>query len=264
MLQEAVPCTGALALGNPDENGPRTGKGYVHFLFGVGAILLASAVFHTSVFLVKGTSWEGYVSWRKPIVFAISFAITNLTVAWVFRSLPRARRKGWLLALTFGLTAIGEVGLITLQQWRGVPAHFNAVTSFDLGVVIAMGVLFVPLLLSLLGIAIWSWISLPRGTNLTFGVRMGMAFLIMGQVVGLIMLFRGMALLRVNDGNVAALYPAMNAYKIPHAIFLHAVQALFVIGALADRALASNKTGKWVVIFASLSILTAAGLSFPR
>ena len=250
-------------MGTPDVNETRTGKGYVRFLFGVGAILLASAVFHTCVFLPKGAPWEGIVSWRKPIVFATSFAITNLTVAWMLRFLPRATWKGWLLVVTFGLTGIGEVGFITLQQWRGVPSHFNAATSFDLRVVIAMGVLFVPLFLSLLGIAIWSWISLPRGTNLTLGMRVGMVFLVMGQVVGVLALLKGIDLLRMNRGNIATLYPAMNAYKIPHAISLHAVQALLVIGALADRALASQRAGRWVVVLASLSILAAIGLSLP-
>ena len=175
----------------------------------------------------------------------------------------RATWKGWLLAVTFGLTGFAEVGFITLQQWRGVPSHFNTVTSFDLGVVITMGALFVPLVLSLLSIAIWSWVSLPRGTNLTFGMRIGMVFLLVGQVVGIIVILDAIALLKVN-GNILALYPAINAYKIPHAISLHAAQALPVVGLVADSALESRRTGKWVVVLASFSIFAAVGILFLR
>ena len=177
--------------------------------------------------------------------------------------LPRSTWKGWLLAATFGLTSFVEVGLITWQQWRGVPSHFNTVTSFDLRLVIIMGASFVPLMLSLLGIAVWSWISLPRASSLTLAMRIGMLFLIAGQIVGIIMILKGIAMLRVHQGSIAALYPALNAFKIPHAVSLHAVQALCVIGALADRALQSRTMGKWIVLLAALAILAAIGLSFP-
>ena len=235
---------------------------YVRFLLVVSGALIASALFHTVVFLVKGTPWEGFVSWRKPIIFALSFAITDLTVAWVLHALPRAARRGWILAVTFGLAGFVEVALITLQQWRGVPSHFNTATSFDLRVVIVMGAMFVPLCLSILGIVVWSWTSLPRGTSLALGMRIGMGFLIFGQVTGFVVLFEGIDLLRQHRGNIAALYPAVNAFKMPHALSLHAAQALIVIGALADRALPGRKAGRWAVLLASLSILAAVGLSW--
>ena len=238
------------------------GKGYVRFLFVMSAILLASAVVHTSVFIVNESPWMGTVSWRKPIVFAISFAITNLTLAWVLHLLPQATWKGWVLAVTFGLTGFAEVSLISLQQWRGVPSHFNTANSFDLSVVIAMGALFLPLMLSLLGIAIWSWISLPQKTSLALAMRIGMRFLIVGQAVGLMIILKGVALLRAHHGSIVALYPAINTAKIPHAICLHAVQALCVVGALADRGLKSDKTGRWIVILISLAILAVLGVTF--
>jgi hypothetical protein len=145
-------------------------RGYVRFLLGSGAVLVASALFHAVVFLLGDTPWGGFVSWRKPIVFALSFAITNLTLAWVLHLLPREKWKGWLLGGAFGLGACAEVGLITMQQWRGVPSHFNMTTQFDSYVVIALGTLFAPILLSLLGITIWSWISLPQERNLALGM----------------------------------------------------------------------------------------------
>ena len=126
-----------------------------------------------------------------------------------------------------------------------------------------MGTLFVPLILSLMGIAIWSWISLPRGMSLPLAMKIGMVFLIVGQVAGAVIILKGITLLVAHNGNVAALYPTINAFKSPHAISLPAVQILVVIGALADRALKNPKTGNWIVIFTSLGILAALVLSFP-
>ncbi len=91
-----------------------------------------------------------------------------------------------------------------------------------------------------------------------------MAFLIAGQIVGAAILLKGITLLQEHQGNFAALYPYINAFKIPHAISLHAIQALSVIGVLADRSLKSRKIGKWIVILASLTILVALGVSFSR
>jgi len=215
------------------------------------------------VFFVAGTSWAGFVSWRKPIIFAISFAVTNLTLAWILCLLPRAERKGWLLAGSFGFAGFVEVCLISMQQWRGVPSHFNTVTSFDQNVVIIMGAMFAPIILSLIGIGIWSLNSLPRGMNLTLGMRIGMLFLIVGQVAGAVIILKALPMLREHNGNVAALYPAITAYKHPHAISLHAVQVLVVVGMLADRLLKNAESGKRVVLVTTFILFTVLVVSFP-
>ena len=236
-------------------------KGGVRVLLVAAAVLLTSAVVHTLVFLAQETPWDGHVSWRKPIVFALSFAITDVTIAWVLHALPHVTGKLRLLAPTFALTGCAEVGLITLQQWRGVLSHFNAGTPFDVCVVIVIGALFVPLVLSLLGIGVWSWRSLPRGSSLTLGMRIGMAFLILGQVAGVMVMLEGISLLKASRGNVAALYPAIEALKMPHAVSLHALQALCITGALADRVFKSRRTGNGIVLLGSLAILATLAIS---
>ena len=250
-----------MAMRVADESDFAPAKGYVRFLLGSGALLIASALFHAVVFLLDETPWRGFVSWRKPIVFSLSFAITNFTLAWVLHLLPRSVWKGWLLGATFGVGACAEVGLITMQQWRGVPSHFNVGTPFDQNVVVALGALFVPLLLSLIGITIWGWISLPWDRNLALGMRIGMLFLIGGQVVGFMIVQHGIKLLIANQENIAALYPALNAFKVPHAICLHAIQVLCVIGVIADGMLTGRRRGAWIVVTASVVILVALGIS---
>ena len=80
-------------MGTRDAHTERTARGDVRFLVGVAVLLLAAAIFHSVVLLVKETPWDGPVSWRKPIVFALSFAITDLTVAWVLHMHPMCTRK---------------------------------------------------------------------------------------------------------------------------------------------------------------------------
>jgi hypothetical protein len=104
----------------------------VRVLLVVSGILMVSAVVHTCIFVMGDSPWDGHVSWRKPIVFALSFAITNLTVAWVLSLLPRPTGAARFLGPIFGLAGLAEVAFISLQQWRGVPSHFNTMASFDL------------------------------------------------------------------------------------------------------------------------------------
>lgn len=234
--------------------GTSHGKGYLRFLFGVSVVLAASGVFHTLVFVLKSSDWEGLVSWRKPIVFAFSFAVTNLTIVLVLYLLPRAGGRGWAISLGLGLSSLGEVGLITLQQWRGVPSHFNAEGPFNLGVVIVLGVLFLPLLASLLGVAVWSWVDLPAPSDLSLGLQLGMGLLLVGQVAGVIILLVGIGMLRQNGGDIAALYPTVHRYRIPHALSLHAIQILAVIGALSDRAGRRRAWGRWILLGGSLGM----------
>src|SRR2546422_10569930 len=86
-------------------------------------------------------SLEGDTSWRKPTLFGESFGLTCISVAWFLTFLPKRRIRGWLLAGTLGLANLGEVFLVGMQQWRGVPSHLNNSTPFDSAVFLAMGFL---------------------------------------------------------------------------------------------------------------------------
>ena len=66
--------------------------------YAVGATLIASGLFHLGVLLVTGGSWQGPVSWRKPITFGVSFGLTLITIAWVASYISLGRRtRTWLL-----------------------------------------------------------------------------------------------------------------------------------------------------------------------
>lgn len=103
--------------------------------------LLASFLVHASLHVCQhclalalpnvatAPAWEGRTGWRKPILFGISNAF-------VFVALHRALRSQRLVprgpaAHAAAWCTLVEVGVITLQAWRGVPSHFNIGTPLD-------------------------------------------------------------------------------------------------------------------------------------
>ncbi len=98
---------------------------------GAGILLLLSGLFHVAVWLANGApSLVGPVTWRKPIEFGLSGAITTLSLAWVLGRLPRSGFWDWTAAILIAFF-VPETLLIDLQQWRGVASHFNFSSDFD-------------------------------------------------------------------------------------------------------------------------------------
>ena len=189
--------------------------GYQKFLYVAGFLLLASAVFHTGVLVVTGGSLEGDTSWRKPTLFGESFGLTCISVAWFLTFLPKRRIRGWLLAGTLGLANLGEVFLVGMQQWRGVPSHFNNSTPFDSAVFLAMGFLILVTGVVILAVTLSVFLALGAAPSLAWAIRAGMVLLVAGQFFGVPMITRG--------GHT---FGAAGAMKVPHALALHGAQVL--------------------------------------
>jgi len=189
--------------------------GYQRFLYLAGSLLLLSAAFHAVVLLVTGGSLSGDVSWRKPILFGEAFGLTALTVAWVMTFLPKRNFSGWLLGGTLGVANVGEVFWVALQQWRGVPSHFNNNTPFDAAAFAAAGFLISLAGLVILIVTLQTFLSLQASPSLAWAIKIGLLLLIAAQVFGALMIMRG--------GNTTG--PA-GAMKVPHGLALHAPQVL--------------------------------------
>ncbi|OLC21991.1 MAG: hypothetical protein AUH33_00625 [Chloroflexi bacterium 13_1_40CM_68_21] len=176
-------------------------------------------------------SWEGPVSWRKPIEFGISGGLTALSLAAVMGRLPRT---GWLArpcAVAVSLF-VPETALIDLQRWRGVPSHFNHDTPFDLAVFDVMGVLVAIVALGIVVMTVWTFVSLRGPRSSALAVRAGMVFLTIGQVLGFAIVTNGLG---VDDLSRASIFGAAGEMKIPHAVALHGLQALGVLALLLER-----------------------------
>ena len=225
--------------------------------YACAALLLASGAFHAGVFLVDGGSWEGPVSWRKPIVFGLSFGITLATITWFMSFLRPRRGTAWVLVGTFAVASVGEVFLVSMQRWRGVPSHFNESTAFDGAVFSTMGALVSVLVLLTVIIAARAFLRLDAPPAMAWAIRAGLLLLLASQAVGVQMIAEG--------GNT---FGAAGALKVPHAVTLHAVQVLpglallaLLAGATARRSLrvVAVGTAGYVALIAATMVQTYGG-----
>ena len=188
---------------------------YQRFAYACAALLLVSAVFHGGVYLVDGGPWEGPVSWRKPIVFGLSFTVTVATLAWFLTFLHPRKVTGWTVVVLLAVTSVGEVFLISMQKWRGVASHFNEDTTFDALVFSAMGLLVAEIALVTVFITVRSFVRIDAPASLTLAIRAGLVLMLVSQAVGGQMIAEG-------ENTIGA----AGALKVPHAVTLHAAQVL--------------------------------------
>jgi hypothetical protein len=227
---------------------------YQRFLYAAGLLLIASAIFHTGVLLVTGGTLAGDTSWRKPILFAEAFGLTALTLGWVMTYLPRRPVLGWTIALMLGLANLGEVAWVTLQQWRGVPSHFNDSTALDGALFAAAGGLIVVASIAIVALTVWAFRGLLAPPALNLAIRSGLLLLIAGLFLGLSMI--------LNNGHQFGVAGDM---KVPHALALHAIQALPVLALLFHLTPWEERSRTRLILLASaayaLAVLVAAALS---
>jgi hypothetical protein len=209
-------------------------EGYQKFLYVIGALFLLSGLFHAGVLLVTGGSLAGPISWRKPIIFGFSVGVTCLSIGWVLAFLPKHRLIGWLLSGTLGISFLVEVFLIDMQQWRGVPSHFNYSTPFDGAVFNIMGTMIVLVEIVVVVVALWTFFSLKAPLSLTWAIRLGMVLLVVSQIFGNLIIANGIPQVLdfqtgefIREGvNSAYIFGAAGSMKVPHALTLHAIQVL--------------------------------------
>ena len=233
---------------------------YQKLLYALGAVFLASGAFHAVVFLVDGGPWDGPVSWRKPIVFGFSFGATSWSLAWISGWLPHYRWRQWLLAGAFALGAFGDVSLITLQRWRGVPSHFNNGTGFDAAVLMSMAVSVGLVATAIVVLMLWSFVSLRAPASVALAIRAGLALLVAGQVLGGAIIANGNRVLEAG-GTDPATFGAAGALKVPHAVALHAVQVLPVLAWLLSYAAWDERRRHRVVLAGVAGYVGLVGVS---
>jgi hypothetical protein len=171
------------------------------------------------------------VTWRKPIVFGLSFGILLLTLALVLRRLPAGRLQWWL-AVPVSVASLLEYAAIASQRWRGRPSHFNEATAYDSAVfgVMALCVAVVVLVVAVL----LAWTALPprtggfRGSHaLRLAVVVGLAGVLVSGWVGGRMIAAGEEVVAVTGavpGSVVL--GAAGSAKLAHAVGQHGLQVL--------------------------------------
>ena len=227
-------------------------------LYCTGSLLVASGCLHVLVWLADGGSLSGTISWRKPILFGISAGATVISMAWLAGKLKRRALDLPLLSL-FGIAMLVEVGLITLQQWRGVASHFNRDTPFDASVLtwIEWLILFATLVIAYLTRR--SFRPLPTKPALTLAIRSGMAYLLLSCVLGFVLVAHGNH--QVSQGLSPELFGAAGVMKFPHGVPMHAIQFLPFLAWILGLAGVADRQRYCAIVCGVLSTLVFTGFS---
>jgi|SRR5947207_11467253 len=223
----------------------------------VGAILVASGLIHFALLAVGGGSWAGPLSLRKPTTFGLSFGLTLITIIWVASFLKlRDRARNSILGVFTAACAL-ETSLVSLQTWRGVPSHFNVETPFDAFVTRGLaggGVTLVIIILMLSIIAFRANPTVPPSMRLA--LRVGFLALLGSQIIGAVMIARGMTLVFRGDAKTA--YATGGMLKPTHGVTMHAILILPALAWLLSFVDWSERRRERTVLLASLGYIVFA------
>lgn len=228
-------------------------------LLAAGALLVASGAVHTLIWCVDGTSLDGPVSWRKPILFGFSAGVTLLSMGWLAGKFPQ-RRGDWLLLPIFGIAMVAEVGLITLQTWRAVPSHFNRATAFDATILFGIESLIVFATVVIAELTRRSFGTVHAPKDMTLAIRGGMILLLFSCLLGFVLVAYGNA--RTAEGLRPDIYGKAGVMKFPHGMPMHAIQYLPILAWGLRRLSVPTTLRRRVVALAltSLVLFTAFSL----
>jgi hypothetical protein len=189
----------------------------------VGVIMLLSGLIHLAWWAVIGESWQGPLSIRKPILFGISTGVTVISMGWILQKLTPTPSDAYLSPLFAAATLI-EVGLISMQYWRGTASHFNHATVIDSSVdqVITCLILFAALVI--LNITGRSFTSLNTTREMKLAIRAGLIFLLISCGLGVFILFYGEHLASLNKAPET--FGRAGVLKFPHGVAIHSIQFL--------------------------------------
>ena len=234
---------------------------YQRFLYRVSVFFSLSAVFHGIVFLVDDRPWSGPISWRKPLLFSLSFALVGASLAWVMTFLPRRKAAGWLLLGSFGFASVAETALISLQAWRGVGSHFNLATGFDAGVFITMGLMIVVVVVDIVAITVWSFLSLEAPASFALAIRAGLVLMVVGQGIGGLLVREGLRQEEVGPVSSPLVFGQNGVLNVAHAAALHALQLLPALAWLLSFSGRSERTRTTIVAVAACGYMGVVLLS---
>ncbi len=188
-----------------------------------GTWLMAWGMLHVAVWLASGTAWQGDVSWRKPILFGLSGGITLVSMGFLTRLLKSWPVDLWIARIAAASMSL-EVALISLQQWRGVPSHFNRTTPLNhvVDLLITLLILVVTCCIVLWAARAFRFLKATADEKIAW--RGGLAFLLVSGCIGFAIYVYGSD--RVATGDDPTTFGDRGAVKFPHGVVIHAIQLL--------------------------------------
>ena len=204
-------------------------------LYAGAAAWSVSGLVHLVVLAANGWAWSGAVSFRKPLTFSVSIALLLATIGWVLDRLPDRPRLAGTIAWTLLASSTVEVGLITMQAWRGRASHFNTLAAADAAVFVAMAVMVVLMSLCLVAVLVWSLARPPRDRLVRLAVLGGLVLIVTGLGLGQWIIELGNDFVETHRAVPdTVMYGQRGVAKFPHAVALHGIQ-LFILAAVLAR-----------------------------
>jgi hypothetical protein len=205
-------------------------------LFAGAAAWLASGLVHLVVLAADGWAWSGSVSFRKPLTFSVSIALLLAAIGWVLDRLPDRPRLAGTVAWTLLVSSTVEVGLITMQAWRGRASHFNTLQAGDAAVFAAMGIMVAVMSLCLVVVLVWSLVRPPADRLVRIAVIGGLLLIVSGLGIGQWIVELGNDFVETRMAvPETVVYGERGVAKFPHAIALHGVQTFILAAVLLRR-----------------------------
>ncbi len=223
----------------------------------------------------------GAPAWLKPAKFAASIAIYTFTLAWIFSLIPEWRRTrrivGWMTAVVMVL----EMGIISLQAFRGTTSHFNVSTVFDGVLFTIMGAAIVVQTVSTIAVAAALWRHQLADRALGWALRLGMTITIVGAFTGGLMTqptrsqldaaragermtIAGAHTVGAPDGGPGLPGTGWSTdhgdLRVPHFLGLHALQALPIVALVLARRRVSDIVRTRLVAVAGASYAALFGI----
>ena len=190
-------------------------------LYLCAATLILAGLAHVPVYWLSGESWEGPLSWRKPILFGTSTGLTVWSIGYVMPRLRRISGDLWL-AWAFSIALLIEVALITVQTWRGEASHFNYSTAFNSAVAYTMLVMISFATIVIIYLAVRAMRYLDVEADVRLAINSGFVFLVLSCIIGFVISEYGNHEAAI--GNNPSVYGEAGVTKFPHGVAIHAIQ----------------------------------------
>ena len=229
--------------------------------YSVGYGVMLTGLVHLVWYLVSpGAILEGPVGFRKPMVFGLSAGFTLVTMGWLLNFYKSRPRLHTVMMSMMSAALVIEIIIIDMQRIRGLPSHFNMGTPLDAALWSTMGITILVFATVATTQAILSFGKLTGTPSMNLAIRISMLLFFFSQLSGQFVVTHGMSQVLV-DGtfileNVETSTTVGEAgnLKLPHAISLHSIQALPLLGLLLLGIPFSKNL--------QLALVVAAGLGF--
>lgn len=227
-------------------------------------VLSATGWFHVVVLLgaIVGMAIDsrqilGINPWVKPAKFSISILAYVWTMAWILDALPNYTRGIRWISWGISATMVAEIVCICLQSFRGVPSHFNISSPLNGAIFSVMGIsILANTALVVLVLGMFFRHPPARPIVHIWGIRTGILIFIASGFIGNAMVGQMSHTVGSDDGGPGL--PVLNwsteagDLRVAHAIGLHALQLLPLLGFALSRTERSESRQKRLIWAASL------------